>query len=337
LKTVQKVLLVSAIALLAAIVAGITLTIGWRPFIGPRARPLTSRQFERTPQRLQRGRYVFNSLSACVDCHSPHDASKSGSPVIAGSEGSGEVMQFDDLPGRVVAPNLTPDSQTGSGTWSDDQLARAIREGIGHDGRALFPMMPYDFYSQMSDEDLASVVVYIRSLTPVVNALPKTEIIFPVKYLIRSAPQPVSGAVNAPNPSDQVQFGRYLVRMAGCEDCHTPQVRGRPIPGMAFAGGNFMKGQWGSAASANLTPDPSGISYYNEDLFIQALRTGYVGARPLSSIMPFEYYGGLTDPDLKAIYAYLRAVKPVKHTVDNAEPPTYCRLCRNRHGGGERN
>jgi mono/diheme cytochrome c family protein len=337
LKTLKKVVFLTAIFLIAGIVLAISLTIGWRPFIGPKARPLTSRQFERTPQRLERGRYVFNNLAACVDCHSPHDASKLGAPVIAGMEGAGEVMPFEDLPGRVVAPNLTPDPGTGSGSWSDDQIARSIREGIGHDGRTLFPMMPYEFYSHMADEDLASVVVYMRSLPAVVHELPKSEIIFPVKYLIRAAPRPVTVTVNSPDPSDQIRLGKYLATMASCDDCHTPRVRGAPIPGMDFGGGNFMKGAWGSAATANLTPDPSGISYYNEALFIQTIRTGYVGARSLSSIMPVEFYRGLTDDDLKAIYAYLRTLKPVKHTVDNSEPATYCKLCRNMHGGGDKN
>ena len=56
------------------------------------------------------------------------------------------MLPYGDLPGRIVAPNLTPDPETGAGTWSDDQFARAIREGIGHDGRALFPIMPYQHY-----------------------------------------------------------------------------------------------------------------------------------------------------------------------------------------------
>ena len=121
-------------------------------------------------------------------------------------EGAGEDFSvMKGLPGHVVAPNLTPDPETGSGSWSDDALARAIREGIGHDGRALFPMMPYENYRQMPDEDLASVVVFLRSLPPVRNPLPKTEIIFPVKYLIRSVPQPITEPVPAPDISDPVK------------------------------------------------------------------------------------------------------------------------------------
>ncbi len=333
MKRLGRVLLICVIL----VAGGISLTIGWRPFIGPKSRSLTSRQFERTPQRLERGRYIFTALAGCKRCHSEHDPSQHGAPVVAGTEGGGEVMPFDGLPGRVVAPNITPDPETGAGNWSDDQLACAIREGVGHDGRALFPMMPYENFSKMSDEDVASVVVYLRSLPPVHHELPRTEIIFPVKYLIRSIPQPVTSPVVAPGASDRLQWGKYLVTLGGCNDCHTPRLKTGPIAGMELSGGGTMKGAWGEAAPANLTPDASGISYYDEALFIRTLRTGYVGARPLSSIMPFEVYKNLTDDDLKAIYAYLRSMPPVKHTVDNSLPPTYCKLCRMKHGGGDRN
>jgi len=325
------------VGLVALLIVAISATIGWRPFIGPRARALTARRFEATPQRLERGRYLFNHAVACVDCHSGHDASTSDHLVLANMQGAGEVMPFDDLPGRIVASNLTPDRETGAGTWTDDQLARAIREGIGHDGRALFPMMPYQHYKHMSDEDLASVVVYIRSLEPVRNQLPPTEIIFPVKYLIRSAPEPVSAPVSSPDPADRVQWGAYLVNLGGCIDCHTRMDQGQPLPGLDYAGGQVFAGKWGKTVSANITPDPSGISYYDEALFIQVIRTGYVKARKLDALMPTEQYKGMTDDDLRAIFAYLRTLKPVKHRVDNTLPPTYCKLCRAMHGAGDQN
>ncbi len=325
------------IVVLVVVLAAITLTIGWRPFLGPKARALTSRKFDATPQRLERGRYIFTALAGCVYCHSQHDASQHGAPMMAGTEGSGDVMPFEGLPGRVVAPNLTPDPQTGSGNWSDDQLARAIREGIGHDGRTLFPMMPYPHYQQMSDEDLASVVVYIRSLPAVRRELPKTEIIFPVKYLMRSAPQPVTAPVEAPAADHQLLYGAYLVNLAGCGDCHTRQEKGQPLTGLEFAGGEVFRTQHEEAAAANITPDVSGISYYDEAMFLQVIRTGYVGARKLSPIMPCDVYKNLTDNDLKAIFAYLRTLKPIRHRVDNTEPATYCKLCRTKHGAGDKN
>jgi len=91
------------------------------------------------------------------------------------------------------------------------------------------------------------------------------------------------------------------------------------------------------ATSANLTPDASGISYYTEATFITAVRTGYVGARKLNSIMPFGEFKELPDEELKAMYAYLRTIPPVRHHVDNSQPPTYCKICRQNHGGGDQN
>ncbi len=332
-----RILLRTLAGLVILLAVAISLTIGWRPILGPRARPLTAQTFNATPQRLDRGRYLFNSAFACVDCHSAHDTSNPDHLVLASMQGAGEVMPFDNLPGRVVASNLTSDRDTGTGTWTDDQLARAIREGIGHDGRALFPMMPYQHYKRMSDEDLASVVVYIRSLSPVRNLLPKTEIIFPVKYLIRSVPEPITAPVNAPDPSDRLQWGGYLVNLGGCIDCHTPMNKGQALPGMEYAGGQVFTGKWGRTASANITPDASGIGYYDEAFFIQVFRTGYVKARKLDALMPTEQYKGITDDDLQAMFAYLRTLPPVGHRVDNSLPPTFCKVCLGMHGAGNEN
>jgi mono/diheme cytochrome c family protein len=336
MKKLGKLLLVVVSGGAVLLIAGISLTIGWRPFIGPKARPLTSLKLEATPQRLERGRYLFQ-LTDCGGCHSQHDWQMHGAPVTPGTEGGGQWLNMADLPGRVVAPNLTPDPQTGAGAWTDDQLARAIREGIGHDGRALFPMMPYKEFRTMSDEDLASIVVYLRSLPPVRSQLEKTEIIFPVKYLIRSVPEPLETPVASPDPADRVKYGQYLVTLGGCGDCHTQQERGQPVAGFEYAGGWLMRGPWGQVSTANITPEASGISYYDEALFLNVMRTGYVKARKLNSIMPFGAFKNLTDDDLKAIFAYLRTVKPVKHRVDNTQPPTYCKLCRLTHGGGDQN
>jgi mono/diheme cytochrome c family protein len=326
------------VALAAVLVIAITFTIGWRPFLGPKTRPLTSQTFERTPARLERGRYIATALSGCLYCHSPHRWSDPAQSIVSGMEGAGEVLPYGGLPGRIVAPNLTPDPVTGAGEWSDDQFARAIREGIGHDGRALFPIMPYEHYRAMSDEDLASVIVFLRSLPPVRNELPKTDIIFPVKYLIRGAPEPVtSPVITDVTSSDAVQMGARLVNLAGCIDCHTPQIRGENLPGLDYAGGQVFSGPWTAVASANITPDASGISYYDEALFLQVMHTGMVKARSLSAVMPIQVYKNLTDEDLRAIFAFLRTVKPVKHEVDNSEPPTDCKVCKQKHGAGARN
>ena len=89
--------------------------------------------------------------------------------------------------------------------------------------------------------------------------------------------------------------------------------------------------------STNITPDSTGIPYYDESLFIEVLRTGHVKARRLSDLMPWWYYRQMTDEDLTAVLAYLRTLKPVRHIVDNSVQPTPCKLCRASHGKGEAN
>jgi mono/diheme cytochrome c family protein len=325
--------------LILLLVLGITFTIGWRPFIGPKTRPLTQVKFESTPARLVRGAYLVNNVASCMDCHAPHQWTAHDSPIPPNMVGAGQDMTFlKGLPGQVVAPNISPDPETGAGTWTDDQLARAIREGIGHDGRALFPLMPYEHFRHMSDEDLASVIVYLRSLPAVRQPQPSTQIIFPVKYLIRTVPEPVESPVPEPDVSTPEKRGAYLVEMAGCSDCHTPQdSQGQPLPNMDFAGGFVLDGPWGRAVSANITSDPSGIPYYDLAIFTGVFRTGFVKSRQLNQIMPWSEYRGMTDDDIAAIFAYVKTFKPVVHHVDNTEPPTYCKVCRQTHGGGNEN
>jgi mono/diheme cytochrome c family protein len=329
MKKLGRILLISVIALCILLAVAISFTIGWRPFIGPKKRVLTSRQFERTPERVARGRYIAESLLGCASCHTPRDWTKHGAPAFPGMDLAGQAAHFPDFPGSIVAPNLTPDPETGSANWTDDQIARAIREGIKHDDSTLFPMMPYEAYKNLSDEDLASVVVYLRSLTAVRNPLPPSKINFPVNLLVRGAPEPVTAPVSGPNPADRLARGKYFVTL-GC-GCH------RAVDTLPYGGGDELRGPWGSAVSANITLDPSGIGYYTEATFITALRTGYVGARELNSIMPFGELKGLSDDDLKAIFAYLQTLPPVKHRIDNTLPPTYCKLCKRKHGAGEQN
>jgi mono/diheme cytochrome c family protein len=322
---------------ITALAVLITLTVGWRPVLGARSRPLTNLQIEGTPERLARGEYLVNSVVLCFDCHSQaikdFDKIKPGEAPILSKFGSGRVM-YEQGNIRLVAPNITPDVETGAGTWTDDQFARAIREGIGHDGRTLFPLMPYEDFRKLSDEDLDSVIVYIRSLEPVRNPLPKRRIPFPLSRLINAAPQPIKGSVRD-GVTDTISHGRYLSEVGHCQNCHTPKdALGKPIPGMEFGGGDTFGP---NVVSANITPDPSGISYYDEKLFISTLRTGHVGARALNAPMPWWFFKNMSDDDLKAIFAYLKTVKPVQHRVDNSETAGECKRCNHRHGAGGEN
>ena len=238
----------------------------------------------------------------------------------------------------MTAPNITSDPETGAGAWTDDMLARAIREGIGHDGRTLFPVMPYTQYRWMSDEDVASIVVYLRTLAPLKRALPPTNVPFPVSRFIHAVPEPVVAPVPDRDRRDRVAYGDYLTRLGACRDCHTPvDSQNQPIASLEFSGGFGLTGPYGHVASRNLTPDPSGIPYYDADLFVEVMRTGMVKARKIHDAMPWMTYARQTDEDLRAIFAFLQTVTPVRHRVDNALAATRCPVCGGLHGGGDQN
>ena len=338
MKRWQKALLATCLTLIVLLALGITFTIGWRPFIGPKTRALTDRRFEPSPARLQRGEYLVRNVAGCLFCHSELDPSVEGLPVMAGTAGAGRSFAQEGID-FLVSSNITPDQATGAGRWTDDMLARAIREGVGNDGRTLFPLMPYVNYHKMSDEDLASVISYIRSLPPVRKQQPKSNVPFPVNRFINAVPQPLDAPVPEPDLSTPEKRGEYVVTMASCGDCHTPMDdKGQYIAGLEFAGGSmFMYTDREPRAAANLTPAVNGIPYYTEDLFLETIRTGRVRERKITDVMPWGHYRNMSDEDLKGIFVYLKTLKPVDHYVDNTQPPTKCARCTLEHGGGERN
>ena len=288
---------------------------------------------ERTQARLERGKYLANAVAICFHCHSERDwVTPPGGLPADGRLGGGRVLH----PGfRLTFPNITPDRETGAGTWSDEDFYRALTRGIGHDGRTLYIEMPYRQFSQLSDEDLASIIVYVRSLAPIHNALPKSEI--PKEVMAKMQALPPRMGSFAPDLSTPQRRGAYLVQAAACTYCHTPRQKEEDLPGMAFAGGMPFVGAWGNVASANITPDPSGIPYYDERMFLEVMRTGKNDARKINPVMPWPYFREMAETDLRDIFAYLRMVAPVKHHVDNAEAFSFCRKCGYVHGLGAMN
>jgi mono/diheme cytochrome c family protein len=334
---VGKIIFAISLIILVCLFVVVVVLFGWQAVFGPRIRPLTDRKFAaQSAASLERGQYLVEAVAHCTHCHSELDWDTPGTPPQPGKELAGRVWTLQGMP-WLVSPNLTPDSETGAANWTDDMFARAIREGIGHDGRALFPTMPYQSYRYMSDEDVASIITYIRTVKPVRNILPKIKIPFPTNRLILSSPKPLSNSVPMPDIATPLKRGEYLVRISACSGCHTIQRYAQPVREMEFAGGFVFQTPLGVVASPNITPDPSGISYYDETIFLRVIRTGHVGARKLNPQMPWGYFRKMSDQDLTAIYAYLRTLKPIKHHVDNTEPPTYCKLCRQVHGFGNQN
>jgi hypothetical protein len=295
-------------------------------------RPLRDVVYEATPARVARGRYLVEGVMQCFLCHSERDWTRPGAPPVEGKEGAGSVWW--DKP-WLVAPNLTPDVETGIGRWTDDMLGRAIREGVAHDGRTLYPQMWSASFRALADEDLAAVIVYLRSRPPVRNPLPPTRIPPERAAHMRTLP-PLIEPVPMPDLGDPVARARYYVRLADCSGCHSSWYTPRN-PGL-FAGGNPIERAGGTVYSANITSDPSGIPYYDATLFREVMRTGRVKARELDGAMPWVAFRHLNDEDLDALYRFFRdVVPPVRHSINNLDPPTGCAICGGQHPLGDRN
>jgi mono/diheme cytochrome c family protein len=270
------------------------------------------------PAQVDRGKYIFK-LADCNGCHSERDFTRFAGPVVPNGTGKGTVFPPEmGLPGTVVAPNITPDKETGIGAWSDKEKIRAIRDGVGRDGKPLFPMMPSHFYRAMSDRDVESLVAYMNTLAPVKNALPRTAL---PAGLELPPPQP-AGNVPHPDKANRVKYGEYLVTIAACADCHTPMGPQGLDTAKLFAGGrefNFPGGM--RSVSANLTPDPeTGIGKWSEDQFVKRFRmyqsyvkTGAPKVEPHAfTIMPWLMLADTDEEDLRAMYAYLRSIPAIK-------------------------
>jgi mono/diheme cytochrome c family protein len=335
---IRTVLVALAVVLVLLVVGGLT-AVGWAVVLGPKARPVTDRSFQATPERLARGRYLAEGPAHCFHCHSNHDFSDPTYPVIPATKGAGWVMPIPEL--RMIASrNITSDVETGLGGWTDDEIARAIREGVSRDGSALFPLMPYPAFASLSDEDLASIVVYLRTIPPVRNRVPARDLPFPLSFLVNTMPAPITEPVPAPPSATPEERGRYLVTLATCHGCHTPADQGEPLPGLDFAGGEVFHdpGQgMKEFVSANITPDPSGIAHYDLDVFRATIRSGRLPGRTLNHIMPLEFFRNMTDEDLGDIWAHVKTLTPVRHRVSNTDPPTLCPRCNRAHGLGELN
>jgi mono/diheme cytochrome c family protein len=263
-------------------------------------------------------------VAGCVDCHSSRDFTRFGGPVVEGTIGKGGEKFGEEigLPGNFYAPNITPFHLK---DWSDGEIYRAITSGVSKDGHPLFPIMPYGNFGKMDKEDIYAIIAYVRTLEPLENTPPPSEASFPMNLIMRTIPSAASHQPR-PSPEDRVAYGRYMVTLAGCADCHTQLVKGEPVPGMEFAGGFEFAFPSGMVRSANITPDEeTGIGSWTEDAFMQrfqafadsAATPPVVGPHDFNTIMPWYLLARMKDDDLRAIYAYLRTVKPVKNEVEH--------------------
>lgn len=280
-----------------------------------------------TTERIERGKYLANTVMICMDCHSQRDFSKFGAPMKPGTFGAGGELFGQEMgfPGNFYSANLTPYHLK---DWTDGELFRAITTGVSKDGRALFPIMPYKNYGQLDKEDIYSVIAYIRTLDPVENDVPASEAGFPMNFIINTIPQEATLSAKPPK-EDMIAYGKYLFTSASCGECHTKQDKGEPLPGMFLAGGmEFPFPDQTILRSANITPhQETGIGKWTEEDFLNRFRvfrdSTFVPAdvKPgdFKTVMPWLFYSRMEDDDLRAIFAYLKTVPPVENKVTKFE------------------
>lgn len=290
----------------------------------PKVDPAPELSVDHSQERIERGAYLANHVTVCMDCHSTRDFSQFSGPPAPGTLGAGGD-RFDHsmgLPGVFFAKNITPH---GISDYTDGELYRLITTGVTNDGRAMFPLMPYSSYGKMDPEDIYDIIAYIRSLPAVESEVPDSEADFPVSLILRTMPKNAE-MTTRPSPTDQVAYGAYLVNASGCKECHTQvSPQGVIIPEVAYAGGRSFPFPDGSmVTSANLTQCPdTGIGNWDEATFLSKFKqyadSGYVNPKvapgEFNTIMPWTMYAGMKDEDLKAIFAYLKTVQPIKNPV----------------------
>jgi mono/diheme cytochrome c family protein len=251
--------------------------------------------------RLERGAYLMKSIVACGNCHTPMGPNG----PIAGRELAGGNV-FDEKPFTAVDSNLTPDPETGIGKWTDAQLVTAIREGRRPDGTLIGQPMPIGLYRGLSDNDVAALIAYMRSLPPVKNAVAKSVYRMP---LPPNYGPPVGKVADVP-AGDKLALGRYLAGPAGhCMECHsTPGPHGVPDLDKALgAGGMPFNGPWGLSVASNITP--KGVGHYTDAQLKTVITTGVRpdGSR-LKPPMGTAYYANMSAGDLDALVAWLRSL-----------------------------
>jgi mono/diheme cytochrome c family protein len=271
---------------------------------------------------IERGEYLVHNVAVCLDCHSERDPNVFSMPIKVGTEGGGPPYTFGagmGVPGEISPSNITPYKLK---DWSDDDILKAMTQGINKRGDTLFPLMPYHNYSRLAKDDLVAIIAYIRTLKPIERADGPKKLMIPAS-MFGPLPQNTLDQNKRPDPSDKVKYGEYLVTMASCSDCHTPMTQQGPDFSKMFAGGFNLKSDFVNVTTANITPDTAtGIGSWTEEAFLAKFKANVeaagkkVNPGKMNTEMPWAAYGKMKEEDLKAIYAFLRTVKPISNKVE---------------------
>jgi len=256
---------------------------------------------------VQRGDYLANSILACGNCHTPRGPD---GPQLDRALSGGN--RFEAPPFTVHSSNITPDRETGIGSWSDAELKTAIVGGVRPDGVPLAPIMPSAFYQVMTGDDLDALVAYLRTVRPVANTVPAPE----YRAIVQAEPPP--GFAQPPSAAELATpegRGRYLVGIGHCMECHTTRgPHGEPdFAGGLGAGGMEFPGPWGTSVAANITQSrTNGLGDWSDAEIARAITEGVGrdGAR-LKPPMAFGAYARMKPEDVTDIVAYLRTLPAI--------------------------
>jgi mono/diheme cytochrome c family protein len=257
---------------------------------------------------IARGKEIVFGPAHCAECHS---LSNTDSLINLGitpdmSGGHEFVLPF----ATIYTKNITPDDETGIGRRTDKEIARLLRYGVRPDGTAVLDFMPFH---DVSDEDMTAIISFLRSQKPVKKKIPEHEYKL-MGYVLKAfmvKPVGPSGEIaKAVVRDSSAAYGRYLAyNVANCNGCHTLRDMTGGYIGQPFAGGSpFEEPGKTTLTPPNLTPHADGrISGWSQAQFIERFRQGKLIPH---SHMPWNSFKRMSDSDLKAIYAFLKTLKP---------------------------
>jgi mono/diheme cytochrome c family protein len=264
---------------------------------------LTSAAFAQDTQsfdRIERGRYLA-ILSDCAACHT----APGGAPYAGG-------RALRTPFGILVAPNITSDPETGIGNMTNDEFLAVLHEGRGHNGKRLYPAMPYPAYTKLTDDDVLAMRSYFATVAPVSNKVVSNQLPFPLNIRLAmvfwNGLNFTSGRYQ-PNPQKSAEWNRgaYIVEGAAhCGTCHTPKtLLGGDKNNVALTGATLQG--W---FAPDITNDPrKGIGGWSKDDLVQYLKTGTnkwtLASGPMAEAVSHST-SHMTDDDIVAIATYLK-------------------------------
>lgn len=258
---------------------------------------------------VERGNYLVNAVMACDGCHTP----RPGGNFDMTRRFSGGSQTWDERAYTVKGSNITPDRETGIGSWSEADLKRLFSEGVRPSGVPVAPQMPFVFYKILTPRDLDGVVAYVRSIDPVRNAVQPPVYKAAMTYVdIPGAEKPFTDATL----NDPVKRGFYLSTIAHCMECHARRPDGtQDYANWYGKGGAEFTGPFGKVIASNITSHPvKGIGAMS-DADLRRVLTRGIGrdGRTLKQPMARQiYFNKMTDGDINAIIAWMRTIPPLE-------------------------